>query len=166
MLIGMAGVGKSTIGPALAKALGFGFTDLDEHIKEKDGRTVQEVIDSEGEDALLGLEKRRMLEIKLDSRVVAPGGSLVYLPDLMEYLKRHSIIVYLYDSFENIEKRLGNAPGRGIVGLKIQSLRDVYEERRPLYSRYADITIGMANISPQQAVGEILRQYRGLGRNK
>ena len=63
VLIGMAGVGKSTVGASLAKALGFNFTDLDEYILEKDGKTVQEIIDAEGEEALLELEKRRMYEI-------------------------------------------------------------------------------------------------------
>ena len=68
VLIGMAGVGKSTIGSALARALGFNFTDLDEYIREKDGQTVQEVIDTRGEEALLQLEKQRMLELDMQRK--------------------------------------------------------------------------------------------------
>lgn len=76
VLTGMAGVGKSTVGTSLSKALGYSFLDLDDHILEKDGKTVQEIIDDEGEEALLQLEKRRMYEIDLTRRVVAPGGEI------------------------------------------------------------------------------------------
>jgi len=47
VLIGMAGVGKSTVGSSLAQALGFDFIDLDDYIAEKEGRTLQEIIDAE-----------------------------------------------------------------------------------------------------------------------
>jgi shikimate kinase len=63
VLIGMAGAGKSTIGLGLAKALKFSFTDLDQHIQEADGLSIQNVIDTQGEEALLRLEEQRMREI-------------------------------------------------------------------------------------------------------
>ena len=162
VLIGMAGVGKSTIGSALARALGFSFTDLDEYIREKDGQTVQEVIDTRGEEALLQLEKRRMLELDMQRRVIAPGGSIIYNSGLMEYLKQHSVLIYLEDTFENIESRLGNASTRGIVRLKSKSLREIYYARRPLYAKYADIIVALEGKSQEQAVSEILNRYRGL----
>ena len=165
VLIGMAGVGKSTIGMSLAKALGFSFIDVDEYILEKDGKTIQEIIDEEGEEALLQLEKRRMYEIALPRKVLAPGGSIIYHADLMKYLKQNSILVYLDDSFENIEEKLIGGLDRGIVGLKSKSLRQIYEERRPFYAKYADITINCQDKSPEQQVKEILRRYLALGEN-
>ena len=141
VLIGMAGVGKSTIATSLSKDLGFNFIDVDDYILDKHGKTIQELIDYMGEQAFLQLEKQRMFEIDLTHRVVAPGGSIIYHADLMEYLSRHSTLVYLNDSFENIESRLTDASTRGIVGLKDKSLRQIYNGRKPLYSRYADITI-------------------------
>ena len=162
VLIGMAGVGKSTIGAALARALGFSFTDLDEYIREKDGKTVQEIIDTRGEEVLLQLEKKRMYEIDMQCRVVAPGGSIIYHPDLMEYLKQCSVLVYLDDSFEDAEGRLENASTRGIVGLKSKSLREIYNERRPLYARYGDITVDTEGKSQEQVIREILDQYLDL----
>jgi len=164
VLIGMAGVGKSTIGMALARALGFSFIDVDKYILEKDGRTIQEIIDEQGEEALLQLEKRRMYEINLPRMVVAPGGSIIYHPDLMEYLKRNAILVYLEDSFENIAGKLAGGLDRGIVGLKSKSLRQVYEERKPLYSKYADITLNCQGKSQDQVVSEILQYYSGLSK--
>jgi len=162
VLIGMAGAGKSTIGRLLSKALGFGFLDLDRYILEKDGKMVQRIIDDEGEEALLQLEKRRMYEIDLDRRVIAPGGSIIYHPDLMEYLRQNSTLVYLDDSFENIEERLTNVLARGIVGLRDKSLRQIYDERRLLYSRYADITINCQGKSQDRLAREILHHYLDL----
>lgn len=163
VLIGMAGVGKSTTGMSLAKALGFSFIDVDEYILQKDGKTIQGIIDEEGEEALLQLEKRRMYEIDLPRKVLAPGGSIIYHADLMEYLKQNSILVYLDDSFENIEEKLIGGLDRGIVGLKSKSLRQIYEERKPLYAKYADITINCQGKSQGQQVKEILRRYLASG---
>jgi shikimate kinase len=160
VLIGMAGVGKSTIGMALAKSLGFGFIDVDQYILEKDGKRIQEIIDSEGEEALLLLEKRRMYEISLTRMVVAPGGSIVYHPDLMEYLRENATLVYLDDDFENIRAKLTGGLDRGIVGLKSKTLRQIYDERRPLYSRYADITVHCHGKVQDEVVAEILKVYR------
>jgi len=164
VLIGMAGVGKSTVGLSLAKTLGFTFIDVDKYIWEKDGKTIQEVIDDEGDEALLRLEKRRMYEISLPRKVLAPGGSIIYHPDLMEYLKQNSVLVYLKDSLENIEAKLTGEWDRGIVGLKNKSLRQIYDEREPLYSEYADITVNCHGKSQDQLAEEILDHYSSLGK--
>ena len=155
----MAGVGKSTIGMALAADLGFDFIDVDDYILQKDGKRIQEIIDSEGEEALLQVEKRRMSEIRLPEMVLAPGGSIIYHPDLMDYLKENAVLIYLDDSFANIEAKLVGGLDRGIVGLKYKTLRQVYEERRPLYFKYADITIDCRGKEQDEIVAEILKQY-------
>jgi len=80
VLIGMAGVGKSTVGALVARALKYEFIDLDEYIRRKDGKTVQQVIAEGGDEALLKLEKERMRELSFKRRVVAPGGSIIFTP--------------------------------------------------------------------------------------
>ena len=162
VMIGMAGVGKSTVGRLLSKSLGYNFIDLDDYILEKDGKTVQQIINDEGEEALLQLEKRRMYDIDLTRTIVAPGGSIVYNPDLMEYLKQYSTLIYLVDSFERIEKRLANVSTRGIVGLRNKSLRQIYDERKSLYSRYADITVNCQYKSYSQLAREALRRLQNI----
>jgi shikimate kinase len=156
VLIGMAGVGKSTIGASLAEVLRFDFIDLDQYLSLKVGKTIQGIIDGQGESRLLEMERQSMREIDLHHKVISPGGSIIYNPDIMEYLKRSSYLVYLDDTFENIRKRLGNAATRGIVGLKSRSLREIFDERRPLYSRYADVTIDVGEKSRQAVVAEII----------
>ncbi|MEE9365546.1 MAG: shikimate kinase [Dehalococcoidales bacterium] len=166
ILIGMAGVGKSTIGMALAADLGFDFIDVDDYILRKDGKRIQEIIDSEGEEALLQVEKRRMFEIRLPEMVVAPGGSIIYHPDLMNYLKDNAVLIYLDDSFANIEAKLVGGLDRGIVGLRYKTLQQIYEERRPLYFKYADITIDCRRKEQDEIVAGILKQYRQYSEGK
>ncbi len=166
ILIGMAGVGKSTIGMALAADLGFDFIDVDDYILRKDGKRIQEIIDSEGEEALLQVEKRRMFEIRLPEMVVAPGGSIIYHPDLMNYLKDNAVLIYLDDSFANIEAKLVGGLDRGIVGLRYKTLQQIYEERRPLYFKYADITIDCRRKEQDEIVAGILNQYRQYSEGK
>ncbi len=149
-------MGKSTVGLSLARALEFEFIALDEYLRHKEEKTIQQIIDSLGEAALLELEERCMREIDLNRKVVAPGGSIIYIPELMESLKQSAFLVYLYDDFENIEKRLKNATDRGIVGLKSKSLKEIYNERLPLYVRYADVTVNVRGKSRDEAVSEIL----------
>jgi shikimate kinase len=160
VLIGMPASGKSTIGKLLATELGYQFTDLDVYIREKDHQSLQDIINTEGEAALMQLEKKRMSEIELHKRVVAPGGSLVYYTDLMQTLKTKAIIVYLNESLLNLEKRLHNAATRGIIGLKGKSLSEIFAERSPLYSQYADIIIHSENLTRPQIVSQIVQQFR------
>ncbi len=160
VFIGMAGVGKSTIGTLVAKALGFSFTDLDDYIAEKEQKTIQEIIDTEGGEGFLQIERRRMNEIDLTRRVVAPGGSIIYHCDLMSFLSKHATLVYLDDTFRNIQRNLESiAVSRGIVGLKDKSLRQVYDERKHHYSNFADITVHCKGKSPEELCKEILARF-------
>jgi shikimate kinase len=162
ILIGMSGSGKSTLGPALAEALGLNFIDLDVYIQERDHKTIQEIVDTIGEDALLQLEEQRMHELDLENRVIAPGGSIIYHSQLMDHLKEISVLVYLNEEFRNIETRVSGSPGRGIVGLKHKSLRQIYAERQPLYAKYADITVCPQGRPREQVVQEIIERFKDI----
>jgi len=152
----MAGSGKSVTGAALASAMGYQFTDLDQYIMQRDKQSIHEIINVRGEDALLRLEETRLYEIDLPRRVVAPGGSIIYQSALMEYLKKHCILIYLNVSYERIEQRVKDASQRGIVGSKNRTLREIFNERQPLYELFADITVNPEDKSVQEVVNEIL----------
>jgi len=139
----------------LAKKLGYTFTDLDINIKEQTRRSLQEIIDTQGEGVLLQLEKDHMQQIQLNHSVVSPGGSIIYHPDLMSYLKKQATIVYLDTEFETIEKRINNAKDRGIIGLNSHTLKEIFEERRPLYNKYADIVVQTTGKNPNELAQEI-----------
>lgn len=137
-LIGMAGVGKSSIGKILAKELGYRFIDVDDLIMEKTGKTIQQLLES---NELLKLEEEYVLELKVNNTVISPGGSIVYSEKAMNYLKKISKIIFLKDSLENIQKKIKNKETRGIVGLKEKGLRKVFDEREHLYMKYSDAII-------------------------
>ena len=162
ILIGMAGVGKSTVGRQLSIALDYRFFDLDIYIEKKCNQTIQDIIDEEGESAFAQKEKECMYEIQLQRTVVAPGGSIIYHPDLMAYLADHSLVIYLEDAFANISKRLADPSGRGIVGLKEKSLRQIFDERKERYAACADLTIDCRNKTPEQVTGEIIEWLRKI----
>lgn len=159
ILIGMAGVGKSTVGRQLSSALKYRFIDLDIYVEEKYNQTLQNIIEDEGETAFLQKEKQCMYEIKLKRTVVAPGGSIIYHPDLMEYLGGQSTLVFLDDSIVNISKRVADQSGRGIVGLKDKTLRQIFDERIERYTKYADIIIDCRNKLPEQVTQEIIDEH-------
>ena len=160
-LIGMPGAGKSTIGVVLAKVLGYQFIDSDLLIQKQEGRRLSEIIEQEGYTGFMDIENRVNAAIDVDDTVIATGGSVVYCEDAMKHLKSVGKVVYLKLSFESLTKRLGNLKGRGVLLKEGQTLRDLYEERTPLYEKYADIVIdeeGKDLEASLHAVLEILKE--------
>ena len=141
VLIGMPGCGKSTVGVVLAKAMGYRFLDSDLLIQETDGRLLSEIIDDEGLDGFNKIENEINSSIKTDRTVIATGGSVIYGKEAMEHLRSIGVVVYIRLPFDLIRKRLGNLHKRGVSIRKDQTLRGLYEERTPLYEKYADLTV-------------------------
>ena len=126
-LIGMPGSGKSTIGVIL--------------IQKQEKRKLSEIIEQDGPEKFKEIENQVNADIHVTDTVIAPGGSVIYCEEAMEHLKSIGKVIYLKLSLESLSKRLGNLKGRGVLLKDGQSLKDLYEERIPLYEKYADITI-------------------------
>jgi len=141
ILIGMPGAGKSTVGVILAKTLRMDFIDTDIVIQEKTGRLLQDIINEDGPDAFLKIEERAILDLACHHAVIATGGSVVFSPQVMDHLKSGGIVLYLDISFEKMVQRIKNIRTRGIVLIGGQNLRDMYDQRIPLYEKYADMRI-------------------------
>ena len=140
-LIGMAGTGKSTVGKELAKRLNFTFIDHDELIVKNHGQKLQDIINDVGESTFLKIEEDTVVQMgDVKNTISTPGGSIVYIPKAMDYLKSISTLIFLDTPFSVIEKRI-SPTSRGIIGLETKSLKDVYLERLVLYKKYADIQI-------------------------
>jgi shikimate kinase len=157
VLIGMSGAGKSTLGVLLAKALGMDFVDTDIVIQRREGKRLQDIINAEGIGRFHGIEEDTVSGLLADNCVVATGGSVVYSERAMQALKKNGTVVYLHVGFEEIEARLQNIKTRGIVMKAGSSLRDVYEERLPLYRKYADVTVDCTGRGVENSVGEIIK---------
>lgn len=156
-MIGMPSSGKSTIGVLLAKRLGFSFVDVDIVIQEKEGRLLKEIIEDEGMDGFLEVENRINAGVDVQLSVIAPGGSVIYGEEAMKHLKEISEVVYLKMSYEEMERRIGNVVDRGVALKPGFTLRDLYNERVPLYERYADIVIDEEGKTPGETVDELRR---------
>ena len=115
VLIGMPGVGKSTIGVILAKVLGYSFIDTDILIQEKTGKLLSQVIQERGIDEFINIENNVNKELSVVKSVIATGGSVVYGKEAMEHLKSIGKIIYLKQDFERINERVSNINGRGVV---------------------------------------------------
>lgn len=141
ILIGMPGAGKSTVGVVLAKKLGYDFLDSDLLIQKVTGKRLQELITENGFDGFNIIENEINQTIQVSKHVIATGGSAVYGIEAMKHFQKIGKIVYLKLSFDAVQKRLGNLSDRGVSMKVNQTLRDLYQERVPLYEKYADIII-------------------------
>ena len=162
VLIGMPGVGKSTIGVILAKVLGKDFIDADLVIQKKEGRLLREIIEQEGPDGFLAVEERVNAGICPDAAVIATGGSVVYGQRAMEHLGRIGAIVYLKLSYPAVESRLRDIRGRGVVLRDGQTLLDLYQERAVLYERYADVTVEEDGLGVEETLEKTLQALEML----
>lgn len=156
ILIGMPGVGKSTVGVILAKVLGYGFIDADLVIQEKEGKLLHEIIKEQGTEGFIAVENRINSRITAERSVIATGGSVVYGTEAMEHLRSIGTVLYLKVPYEEIEKRVHDMNDRGVVRKGGQTLRDLYEERTPLYEKYADIIVDENQLTIEQTIGKIM----------
>lgn len=155
VLIGMPGAGKSTIGVLLAKVLGYGFVDADLLIQEKHGKLLRELIAEYGEDGFLEIENQVNANIQLTNTIVATGGSVVYCKDAMEKFCKEDTVVYINLPYEEIASRLGNVRRRGVVLKEGQTLLDLYNERTPLYEKYAHIVVNAEGLGIEDLMDKI-----------
>lgn len=156
-LIGMPGSGKSTVGVLLAKALGYGFLDVDLIIQQREGALLQDILNARGTEAFLDAEAAAVKSIVCQRCVIAPGGSAVCRPDAAEHLKRLGRLVYLHLSYDALEGRIHNMATRGIAFAPGQTLKDVYDYRVPLYRQYADITVNMDGLTLSESLEAVRR---------
>ncbi|MDO4621384.1 MAG: shikimate kinase [Eubacteriales bacterium] len=160
VLIGMPGVGKSTIGVILAKEMGYQFVDSDLLIQKQEKRLLKEIIEQDGISGFLKIENQVNADIQTERSIIATGGSVVYGEAAMLHLKEIAEVVYLRLPYEDLCKRLGNLRNRGVVLKDGQTLRDIYEERSVLYEKYADLIVDEKNLSLEETLYKVLEQLK------
>ena len=155
VLIGMPGVGKSTVGVILAKVLGYQFVDADLLIQQQEGKLLKDIIAEQGTEGFIAVENRVNASIEADRTIIATGGSVVYGREAMEHLKEIGTVVYLSVAFPSLQKRLADIKGRGVVLKEGQNLQGLFEERTPLYEKYADIKVCEDDLSIEETVARL-----------
>ena len=132
ILIGMPGSGKSTLGVVLAKKIGYSFIDSDIVIQDTYKKTLEQLIEENGDTGFIKIENDVNCLISPEHTIIATGGSAVYGDEAMEHFKQIE---------KELESRLGSLKERGVVSNGKSTVEEIFEDRKRLYEKYADITI-------------------------
>lgn len=158
ILIGMPGSGKTTVGTYLSELIGYGYIDSDSVIVAREGMRLPEIIEKKGTEAFLDIEAKVNSEICASRCVIATGGSVIYREKALTALKKIGTVVYLKLSYEEIDRRLGDLKARGVALKDGFTLKDLYEERVPLYEKYADVTVCLDGLTVEQSAQAVKEQ--------
>jgi shikimate kinase len=160
VLIGMPGTGKSVVGRALADRLGYTFVDVDDLIAAEAGKTLPGILRTEGLDHFVALEGKVGENLDFADTVIATGGSMVLSEKAMEHMKKNGVVVWLETPISQISDRMPeDLMDRGIAAPRGMNIREIYEYRKPLYARYADLIVASkeGENSTAQQVEDIMR---------
>ena len=157
-LIGLPGVGKSSIGRRLAAALDLPFRDADEEVERAAGRTIAEIFAERGETEFRDGERRviaRLLEEP--PHVLATGGGAFMSPDTRRLIREKAISIWLRADIEVLARRVARKSNRPLLKDRdpFEALTALAEVRHPIYAE-ADITIDSVESPHAQAVKAIL----------
>lgn len=156
ILIGMPGAGKSTVGVILAKLTSRDFVDTDVLIQTSQGRALQDIVDTDGYEALRNIEEEVLLGLSVRNCVIATGGSAVYSDSAMTHLRSSGLVIFLDVDMPTLESRIHDYRTRGLAKRADQNFSDMFHERLTLYTQYADITITCAGLSHEEVCSQII----------
>ena len=154
----MPGSGKSTVGVILAKLTSRDFVDTDVLIQVSQSRTLQHIVDTQGYMALRKIEEDVLLDLNCRNHVIATGGSAVYSPAAMTHLKSNGVAVFLDVDLPTLKSRVSDVNTRGLVKRPDQSFADLFDERWPLYTRYADLTVKCSDLTQEAVCAQIIKK--------
>ena len=117
---------------------------------------LKDIIAKEGVEGFLKIENDVNAGIKADKTVIATGGSVIYGTEAMEHLKEIGTVVYLELDYDTLDSRLGSLKGRGVVLKEGQTLKSLYEERVPLYEKYADIVVNERGLNLEETLEQVM----------
>lgn len=169
-LIGYRATGKSSTGKMLAEALELPFYDMDAVIQERAGKTVREIVDSQGWEEFRGLERQLLEELTALEKpaVIACGGGAVLHQDLFRKAGRGIKVVWLMADVETVTRRLKTDPATGELRPALQrdlaledEIRTILEERISLYKEFSNYQVDTGENSVQDTVKAIKKWIEG-----
>lgn len=160
-LVGPMGAGKSTIGRLLARALKLDFIDADTEIEQRTGADIPWIFDVEGEPGFRDREQQVIDELTQRNRVVlATGGGVVLRAENRRALSSRGFVIYLKTSLDEQLRRTGGDRKRPLLNVDDPErvLRELTEQRHPLYAEIADLSIESDSSSPKVVAQRVLAQ--------
>jgi shikimate kinase len=156
ILVGLPGVGKTTIGKAVARRLGRQFLDFDQEIERRSGMEVREIFRLKGEGHFREMEFALTKELSVTGgMVLSPGGGWILQQRSVELLRSNGRIIYLRASPEAVARRLRRVETRPLLAGRdpVVALRELYQKRRALYET-ADAVLDTERLARQQLIAK------------
>jgi shikimate kinase len=163
ILIGPPGAGKSTVGPLLAERLGVGFLETDEQVEATAGKPVADIFIEDGEATFRVLEREAVARaVASYDGVLGLGGGAILDARTQQLLARQRV-VYLATGFAAAAKRVGmDTPRPLLIGNPRAKLKELLEQRLPIYEELARITVSTDGRAPDEIAAELAAQIAGL----
>ena len=158
-LVGMMGVGKSTVGPLVAALLGRPFIDLDDVIRARAGLSIPDVFAAEGEAGFRRREAAALRATAGSEAVVACGGGVVVDEGNVALLRRSGRVAWLSAPAEVLERRVGDGAGRPLAGTDGAEVGRRLAARAAGYAAAADWEVATAGRSPQEVAEEVVQRW-------
>lgn len=161
-LIGMMGSGKSTVGFWLAQSEGLRFIDIDAAIEERQGRSIPEIFEAEGEDGFRDLEKAELAECLTSSQplVVSCGGGAVLRAENRALLRDSAWVCWLRASIETLVQRVRSGENRPLLGDDpAGELTAISAARARLYAETAHQIVDVDGLEAEQVAEQIRRVW-------
>jgi shikimate kinase len=159
-MVGARGAGKTTVGRALAQALGYQFVDTDLFMQQTAQMSIAEMVAQEGWPGFRRRETLALQALKQPSTIVATGGGAILAEENRRFMRQHGIVIYLRAPANVLAQRLEEYPQEGqrptLTGRPIaEEMQEVLAAREALYQEVADYVMD-ASANPQQVIAQIL----------
>jgi shikimate kinase len=160
-LVGLMGAGKTTIAKVLAKRLAYQFVDSDHEIEARTGVSLPTIFEIEGEE---GFRKREAQVIEdlssLHGRVVATGGGAVLRAENRASLQGSGLVIYLNVPLQTLCERTRHDKNRPLLRVSdpLRKLKELHQQRDPLYRSIADLVVSGSRISAQSVLQLLLKK--------
>lgn len=165
-LIGLPGSGKSTVGRQLARRIGLQLYDVDQLIERRIGCSIREFFERESEQAFRDIEEETLAELlSRPACLISTGGGAVLREANRRVLRDNSHVIYLRSLPEDLYRRLRHDQSRPLLQVAdpLKRLRDLFEQRDPLYRETAHFTIDTGRPSVARLVNMIVMQLELAG---
>lgn len=138
VLCGFMGTGKSAVGRALSKMIRYQFFDSDRELEAKEGRSIPQIFEQEGEAYFRALEKETIFKLaQSENTILSIGGGALLNPEVFQLLASKGKMILLEATADEIAKRLGHENERPLLkgGNRKKKILELMKQREPIYAQ-------------------------------